>query len=141
MVRLLSQNKVQEDKETADIRSSLEERVISFNVECITTADLDTNSTDDDNDDAYTEHIELSESLEMETLLEDNADKEDKHKDGQDLNTSVIHGIEKFANIQETEDEITHTADTISSMIDNILGKFGDKKEDNNDFKSGSIKN
>ena len=140
MVRLLSQNKVQEDQEIADIRSSLEESVISFSGECGTTADLDTRVTDGDNDDALTNQIELSESLEMEKLLESNEDKEDKDKDGKDLDTSVNHGIEKFANIQETEDEITHTADTISIMIDTLLGKLGDKKDDRINVKFSSIK-
>ena len=128
-VRLLRQNKAQQDQETADIRSSLEEMIVSFNVECVTTADLD------DNDFALTDQIELSESLKMEKLMENNEDKEFKGKDGQDLDTYVNHDAQQFA-----DDETTHTADSISSRINTLLGKLGDRKNDSSDLKSSSMK-
>ena len=124
-VRFLTQEKTQEDQEIADIRSNLEARVISINRDCAAIAELNSKVANDENDDALTEEIELNESLEMEKLLEEEDDKGDKDKDGNGLDTFIDCVKEK---VEESEDEIIHTADTLSNMIDTLLGKLGDKE-------------
>ena len=52
------------------------------------------------------------------------------------MDTFENHGDKEVANILEAEGEMTHTADTLSNMIDNLLGKLNDKKGDPIDFKS-----
>ena len=120
-VRFLSQDKAEEDQEIADIRSGLEAKIIAVDGDCVTTAD--TKVADDNNDDALTEEIELNESIETEKLLEENEDKKYKDRGGTNLDTFENHGDKEVANILEADGEMTHTADTLLNMIDNLLGK------------------
>ena len=103
------------------------------------TAELETEVTNDDNDDALTEVIDLNESLEMEKLLEENEGEEDTNRDGQDFDTYHNCLIEKDVNIQEVEEEITHTANIVSNMNDTQLGQLSDKKGYTVKFHSRSI--
>ena len=73
--RFLSLEKVQEDQEIAEIRSSIEARVILVYDESETTADLKTKGADDDNDNVFTKEIELNGSLDMGKLLDEGEDK------------------------------------------------------------------
>ena len=74
-VRFLSLEKVQEDQEIAEIRSSIEARVILVYGESETTADLKTKGADDDNGNVFTKEIELNGSLDMGKLLDEGEDK------------------------------------------------------------------
>ena len=130
-VTFLSRDKGQEDQEIADIRLSLDARVTLVNGDCAPYAELETNVTNDNNDDALTEEIDLNESLEMEKLLEDIEYEGDKDKD------NCL--VEEDADIQETEEEIICTANTVSNVNDTVLGQSSDNKYDASELNSSSI--
>ena len=147
MVQFLSQSKMEDTRDIAEIRTNLEDMVMSYNQEqrnnSVKNIEAMLKDIDEvDNDDALTEEIDLNESIEMQRLLMEKEDKvEYKQMLNQDLDTIPGLIVNKRSKSDDIGVEIAQTADTISNRIDSLLGKLNEKEHEkmkfisNNDYK------